>query len=213
MAVLMFDSRQTISGLNQAVNTWHCLVPGQPLVSECNAILAPFKTFWDSIAAYRNSSTSVQTGSRVLYFLESWWTKPVGRPGAAGYVKGFFNTPPVIVAATPSNSINGTGGSPVPQQLASVISWRTSTSGRSGRGRTYLGNLAAAAQSGPVITAAFVTAVNSGCTTLISSVGALPVAPGGNAKLGVWSPTVGVCREILTGSTDATWDTMRSRVK
>jgi hypothetical protein len=212
MSVLSFDSRSTIAGLNVCVNTWHLQVNGMPLTSEANSLVNAVKAFYDGHTAYRPGGTSVVTGTRVLYWLESWWTKPVGKPGNPGYVKGFFNTPPFIVPATSASSTAGTGSGNLPPQLATVVSWRTATSGRSGRGRTYLGNLSGSAQNGAVVTAAAVTAINTAATTLISAIAAITAA-GAPAKLGVWSPTGGVIREILTGASDATFDTMRSRVK
>jgi hypothetical protein len=56
--------------------------------------------------------------------------------------------PPVYVPSTSQtvNGINGTGY--LPPQIAVVVSWRTLTATRHGRGRTYLGPLAAAMDGG-----------------------------------------------------------------
>ncbi len=212
MPVLSFDSRGTIAGSNVAVNTWHVSVNGQPLVSEANNVMNAVKAFYDGIAAYRPTGSTVVTGSRVLYFQEQWWTKPTFDANHNQLTKGFFNTEPFIIAATPATSTAGTGGTQIPPQLASVVSWRTATSGRSGRGRTYLGNLASAAQQVNIVAAAFVTAANSAAGTLITAIHALTVS-GAAPDLAVWSPTKGVIRPILSGTMDATFDTMRSRVK
>jgi hypothetical protein len=126
--------------------------------------------------------------------------------------KGFFNTEPVIVACTPVTATTGTGGTDIPPQLASVVSWRTAISGRSGRGRTYLGMLGSAAMQQSIVAGAFVTAANTAAANLISGIKALSIL-GAPPNLGVWSPTKGVIREVLSGSMDATFDTMRSRVK
>jgi hypothetical protein len=134
MPVLSFDTRQTISGSNLCVNTWHCFVPTSPSVAEANAILGPFKAFIDSTAAYRSGGTVPVTGSRVLYWPESAWTKPVIDPVTHKVTtKGYFNAEPVIIGATPATSTAGTGTGFIPPQLASVVSWRTATSGRSRR--------------------------------------------------------------------------------
>jgi hypothetical protein len=212
MPVLSFDSRQTIAGNNVCVNTWHISVINQPLVSEGNSLLATVKAFYDAQATWRVTGTTVVTGSRVLYWHETWWTKPTFDANHNQLTKGFFNTEPFIMATTPNTSTGGSGGASIPPQLASVVSWRTATSGRSGRGRTYLGNLSNAAQSVGTVTPAFVIAVNTAAGTLITAVAAITAA-GSAAALGVWSPTKGVIRPILSGSTDATFDTMRSRVK
>jgi hypothetical protein len=187
-------------------------VNGQPLVSEANALVTAVSNFFNGFTAYRSAGTASTTGTRVLYWLENWWTKPVGRVGQPGYVKGFFNTPPTIVNATPATCTVGSGSGAIPPQLASVVSWRTATSGRSGRGRTYLGNFAGAAQTGAVITGPAVTGINTAAATLITAVHAITAA-GAAADLGLWSPTKGWILPILTGSSDQTFDTMRSRVK
>lgn len=212
-SLISFDARSTISGLNTCVNTYHVFaVPGITL-SEVNALLAPFKTFYDAFAAQRATGTSFTIGSRVLFWQDTWWTKPVGKPGQPGYVKGFFNTPPTIYAATTLASTSGTGGNPLPPQLASVISWKTSSAGRSYRGRTYLGNLGQSAMStsGGVIGTAL-TAFNNAAAALLTNIAGVPVS-GGLPALGIWSPTLGKLTTVLTGSSDTTFDTMRSRVK
>lgn len=212
MPVMSFDARGAISGANQCVNTFHCFVPSQPTSAEATAVITPVKTFFDAIAAYRATGTQMVIGTRVLYWQDAWWTKPVGKPGTVGYVKGSFNTEPLILAATPATSTVGSAGSQIPPQLASVISWRTSVSGRSGRGRTYLGNLGTNAQQFNLLASAAVTVLNSAAASLITNLRAVSVS-GTPAYLCVWSPTKGVTREVLTGATDATFDTMRSRVK
>jgi hypothetical protein len=210
MGVLSFDSRCTISGTNVIVNTWHISVSGQPLNSEATALVAAVGAFYNSYTTSRVGSHI--TGSRVLYFLESWWTKPTFDGNHNQLTKGRFNTDPFIVPATPHTSAAGGGGTSIPPQLASVLSWRTATSGRSGRGRTYIGGLSTGAQSNNVINATTVSAINAGAAALITAVHAI-TASGVAADLGVWSPTQGVIRPILSGSSDATFDTMRSRVK
>lgn len=212
MPVMSFDARGTISGANQCVNTFHVFVPSQPTAAEANSILTPVKTFFDAIAAYRVIATTSVIGTRVLYWQEAWWTKPIGISGKPGYVPGKFNTEPLILGATPANAIAGTGGNAIPPQLAMVVSWRSVVSGRSGRGRTYLGNLSANGMNNANVASACVTAVNGAAAALITNLRAVSVS-GTPAYLCVWSPTKGVTREILSGATDATYDTMRSRVK
>jgi hypothetical protein len=210
--LLSFDARSAISGSNLAVNTWHVQTSGGLSNAEVSSIIVPFQAFYNAIAAYRATSTSVLIGSRVLIGDVANWHKPVGRPGDSGYTAGHWDPPETILGGSPLNSTNGSGGTVLPSQLASVVSWRTATAGRMGRGRTYLGNLGAAAMNGSTITGTFVTAATSAATTLISAVSAI-VPTSGPIKLCVWSPTSGVTREILTGAMDGTFDTMRSRVK
>jgi hypothetical protein len=210
--LLMFDSRSTISGTNAVVNTWHIRTAGALTNAEATALMNVFKTFWDAIAAYRVPPTSVTTGARILHGDTANWVKPIGKPGKPGYVKGYWTSPPVIIAGTSSTSITGTGSGGLPPQLASVISWRTFLSGRTGRGRTYIGNLGGSAMNGAVIAAAYVAAVNTASANLISGVAAVPVASG-VCGLTIWSPTTGLTHDVISGVSDATWDTMRSRVK
>lgn len=212
MPVLLFDSRSTISGTNLCVNTWHVLCSAQPTPTESNAILATLKTFFDALAAYRAVGSTVVTGTRVLYFDQAWWQKPTFDANGKLLTKGKFTTEPIIVGATPNTSIAGTGGTPLPGQLAACLSWRTSVSGRSGRGRSYLGNWGSAAMTGSGVTAGCVGAVNSGAGTLLTNITAV-TGTDGPFYLSVWSPTKGVIRPILTGATDSVFDTMRSRVK
>src|SRR4051812_7120396 len=212
MPVLSFDSRSTISGTNVCVNTWHVSVNGQPLISECNTIINAVNAFYTGFAGYRASGSTVTTGTRVLYFQEQWWTKPTFDANGKLLTKGKFNTEPFIMASASASSTVGSGNTGLPPQLACVVSWRTSTSGRSGRGRTYLGNLGTAAQNFSTVTAAAVSQFNTSATTPISAIHAITAA-GALADLGVWSPTKGLIRPILTGASDATFDTMRSRVK
>jgi hypothetical protein len=99
----------------------------------------------------------------------------------------------------------------MPNQLASVVSWRTVLSGKSGRGRTYLGNFGTSAQVGNLIVSGAVTAINNAVTALITAVDAVAVSSG-SPQLAVWSPTKGWVYPIITGASDTVWDTMRSRV-
>jgi len=208
----MFDARTAIAGLNTAVNVLHVQTTGGLSIAETNSILAPFKAFWDALASYRETGSTTLIGSRVLISDQSNWTKPVGKPGAPGYVGGKWSPPPTILGATALSSTAGTGGGTIPPQLASVVSWRTATAGRTGRGRTYIGKLGSNAMTAGNVTAAFAAAASGAAATLISAVSALTPASG-PVKFCVWSPTLGVSREILTGSMDTTFDTMRSRVK
>lgn len=210
--LLMFDSRSVISGSNTVVNTWHIRTSGPVTTAESTALMVPFKTFWDAIAAYRVPPTSVTTGSRILHGDTANWVKPVGKPGAPGYVRGYWTSPPIILAGTSSTSVAGTGSGAIPPQLASVISWRTALSGRTGRGRTYVGNLGAPAMSFSGLSAAYVAAVNTASTNLVSAIPAVTVSSG-VCGLTIWSPTTGLYHDVIGGVSDATFDTMRSRVK
>lgn len=212
MGMLLFDSRSTIAGTNQVVNTFHVGCASQPTITEANAVIAAVNAFYNGFTAYRVNSTNSITGSRVLYAVESAWQKPTFDANGNVLTKGKWTTEPVILGVTPTTSATGTGGAQTPPQLASVISWRTAVSGRSGRGRTYLGNLGASAQNGAFVAGAAATAINTAAATLLTAIAGVAGAAG-PYNLGVWSPTKGRIQPILSGVSDNTFDTMRSRVK
>lgn len=213
-AMIWFDARSAIAGANQAVNTWHVGTAGSGFdVTSTNAVLAAVKPFYDAYAAYRQTGTTFLIGSRVLVHDTANWIKPTFDSNGKKLTDGRWATPPTIIGATSVSSTSGSGGGLVPPQLAHCIGWRTAQAGRNARGRTYLGNLASTAMASGNILGAFVVSQNTAATNLIAAVKAVTVAGGGTAYLGVWSPTRGELREILTGSGDSTFDTMRSRAK
>jgi hypothetical protein len=211
--LVSFTAECSISGLNKAVNTWHVGVTPTTTASEVNSILGAVKTFYDAWAPYRQSGFAYTIGNRVLHWPKASWQIPTGRPGLPGYVPGRFLTPPVIVGATAVNSTAGTGGLPVPPQLAAVVSWRTPISGRTGRGRTYLGVLGANGINQNVLLAGFVSAQITAGATLLTNLNAITLTGGGTASLEVWSPTKGYSNAVIQCFMDNVVDTMRSRVK
>jgi hypothetical protein len=75
---------------------------------------------------------------------------------------------PNPIIATLARTVNGTAsGLAAPVQLTAVVSWRTTTAGRSYRGRTYLGPLAMAAINSPTLTSAALTAIGNASLALI----------------------------------------------
>ena len=82
--------------------------------------------------------------------------------------------PPQYVASA-QQSPTGTGGtSHAPAQICMVVSWRTATATRSGRGRTYLGplSLGAVETTGALKTTSCAT-VSTAATTLIAALAAI----------------------------------------
>lgn len=210
--ILRLDARSTIAGNNQVVNVFHVQTGDNLTLPEANALLAPFKTFYDAWAADRTTGANFVIGTRVTSWLQQWWTKPVKNSSGQVVTPGHFNTAPDIYGCTAQTSVLGSAGAAIPPQLACVLSWKTASAGRSYRGRTYLGMLGAAAQTTSVIASATVARLNTAAAALLTGLSAVTVASG-TAYLGLWSPTLGESRAIIAGSTDQTWDTMRSRVK
>lgn len=192
---IKLDARGTIAGLNQCVNVFHIRTLALPTTTaEVQAVVDVFKTFYDNLASVRQGNATMTIGTRVVADDAS------------------NTTPPQIWGTVPRTSVIGTSSGAVPAQLAAVISWRTPLAGRSYRGRTFLGLLGGAAQNGAVLQGSAVTTINSSAATLISGLAALSVA-GGGCSLAVYSKKANVCTDIISGTTDATYDTMRSRVK
>src|SRR4051794_33919894 len=102
MGVLSFDARSTIAGSNLCVNTFHLLIGSvQPSGSEVNPALTAVKAFFDAVGPYRKNAAGPVIGTRVLFFAESWWTKPTFNPDHSVNTPGKFNTEPIIIGATP----------------------------------------------------------------------------------------------------------------
>lgn len=128
-----------------------------------------------------------------------------------------YDEAPQYVAATPQTVAGGSGGVVQALQLACCVSWRTPFAGRSYRGRTFLGPLAANSVNMPLLATSFVSAVNSAAATLIAGAS-------GTFKLSVLSKTGnhvkkngtvtwhdGFTTHITSASTTSAIKTMRSR--
>jgi hypothetical protein len=210
--IVQFSAESTISGSNKVVNVFHVKVDGVPSATEATNLLAPYKAFYDSMAAYWRSGTQWVIGAKVLHWGVSDWT-PALRDSEGKVIKaGEFNAPPVIIGATAKTSVAATGTTPIAPQLACCVSWRTAFASRNARGRTYLGNFAAQADNQGVVIAALTTIINTQAGALLTAVKAVTVV-GAAASPTIWSPTNGSFNEIVAGSTDNIWDTMRSRVR
>jgi hypothetical protein len=96
--------------------------------------------------------------------------------------------------------------------LALCLSWKTAVASRNARGRTYLGNFSAQADNLGVVNTSLTTIINNAAGALLTNVKAVSIVSA-SPYLCVWSPTKGEVNEIVTGSTDNIWDTMRSRVR
>lgn len=117
------------------------------------------------------------------------------------------NAPPL--EHTPSTAIVGTlTASPLPNDVALCITWKTAKAGRSFRGRTYIGgftqsSLGTAADGSANFASSHGNNVNI-------AVGALAPLTGEN-KLVVYSPTLGQANEVTQAYRGDRFDTQRRR--
>lgn len=104
--------------------------------------------------------------------------------------------------------LDGSGSSNfLPPSQCALASWRATTGGRSGRGRTFLGPLAEEALE------ANGTPTEAARTTIQTAMNNLLDASTGfsNGALGIWSRTDGVFRDFVTGSCPNYFAVLRSR--
>lgn len=211
-SVVQVSASTPLGGANAAINVFHIGCSGIQAPAEVNSLLNVFKTFWDALAVLRSQTLTVTTGSKVLFWEESWWTKPTYDGAGRVLTPGSFNTPPIILAGTPSTSAAGAGGALLPQQLAVCISWRSIVASKSSRGRTFLGANGANTMQANLLLGTTVTAINSAAAALITGIAGV-TSVNGPLSLGVWSPKLGKMTPVVAGSTDNVYDTMRSRIK
>jgi hypothetical protein len=111
-------------------------------------VVTQFKNFYDAIKAYYPNGTIITVGASVL---------------------DMEVTPPVFLPVPPQ-TVNGTDSSGFcPPQCAVVVSWRTLTASRGGRGRSYIGPVGRAAETtNGTPMPAFVTALQTAANALIT---------------------------------------------
>jgi hypothetical protein len=204
---LALYATSTISPGNVAVNTWNVkTVPQGSTTAEVNAIITAIRNFYTGLTTLFATVTTWTVGAKVLSYSAT------------------VSDPPVIMGGTPLTTTSGTGGTPMPPQLATCVSWRTALAGRRYRGRTYVGPLGSNAFSQNIISAGAVSAANTAAATLITAVAAAGSA--GKYALAVLhneftTPTPPAkpvrinytLEPIISGTMDNVPDTMRSRVR
>lgn len=152
-----------------------------------------FKAWW---------STNVQASIHESYVLQS--IKVTNLTSSAG---------PQVVRNYTTGNAGGTGGVATAGNAAGVVSWRTGNIGRSFRGRTYFGGLAAGElTNAQFLAAGTVTALSVWGTTLIDAMGAI------GCKLAVLSRfaagvlrVTGLLTEIISVVVDSKVDSQRRR--
>jgi hypothetical protein len=103
-------------------------------------------------------------------------------------------------------SVPGTVGTdPLPNGVAAVVTWRTSLTGKSFRGRSYVGGFCESGSSGNSPTSSLTTALNAWSQQLIDDFSAA------SHPLGVGSRTLQQFNEITTRQVRAAWHSQRRR--
>jgi hypothetical protein len=155
------------------LNVWNVRTVGPEgdEVDQLTEAVAQINAFYFAIKEVYPSSCSITTGSGII-------KDPLGAP---------------TYGPDLASTIVGSGGAELaPQLLAVVVSWRTSSASRSGRGRTFVGPLAKAAQDvdGTPSAAALAT-IRNGAQALVGA----STATSGWA-VGVLSTKQGVLRDV-----------------
>jgi len=141
-------------------NIWHIrtssAIPATEL-SQANTLLGYIRTFYQSLVTLMPATTTTTLGT-------------VTEEG----------TSREIVPTWSTTTGSGTGSSP--QALCAVITWRTETAARRGRGRTFFGPLATSVvQSDGTINNSNLTTIQASAAALVSS-----SLLDGNGAVGVW---------------------------
>ena len=114
---------------------------------------------------------------------------------------------PVYVPVSRAQLAGSGGTSFAPAPTAMVVTWRTQSATRSGRGRTFLGPLASSAlQTDGTLSGSLVATVQDACDDLVAwnSVGT-------NGSFAVYSRTNGVARDITASKARDYVAVLRSR--
>jgi hypothetical protein len=112
-----------------------------------------------------------------------------------------------VLETAPWNVADGGTRAPLPPAIAQVVTWRTALASRSGRGRTFLGPMAAGTlQNNGTPTEESRAAIQTAATALIAASDGL-----GDGAFGVWSSTDQIFRDFRTASVPNEYAVLRSR--
>lgn len=170
------------------VNVWHLSATGLVQNEELNLAeaLDALEAFYTKLVSFYYGQTRIKIGQGII-------KDPLGAPE---YVPDDLRT------------VSGTSGAQGPNLVQIVVGWRTASATRSGRGRTFIGPLAGAANDaatgGP--TAGIVTAVQTAATELVED-----SASANGWAIGVLSTKTGVFRETTGASVKNRFGVLRSR--
>lgn len=171
----------------QVVNVLHYKFVG----AQTGATLGTFITNW--LSAHKTQWLAVHGTN---YRLDNIVCTDISSPSGAS-----------VTTAVPGPTNVGTiAGSPLPNNVALAVSWRTGLAGRRNRGRSFIGGLTANAASADLAASTFVTDLATLATSLISTSFA------GGFDFGVTSK-LDVATKIITGFViEAILDSMRRRL-
>lgn len=170
------------------VNLWHLRdaspVDAGALQNSINAV----RDFYDDIKSVFNGATTVSFD------------------GSLTTVSG--EGEPEVDAGFDSWSVaGGTTTQNLPPANCIVVSWRTSSATRSGRGRTFIGPVSEQTLEGNgTVNEANRSSILAAANDLIAT-SSLP----GNGGIVVWSPTTGLARDIVSASVANKFGVLRSR--
>lgn len=190
MTVLQYVAEMTATpatGTGPYANVFH-IFTSTVTTARANAHIGALKNFYTTLSSgLFPTTTSVLIGRQVV---------------------AVDTDPPVYVGST-SQTVTGTNGTGyLPPQIAVVVSWRTLEATRHGRGRTYLGPLAAAMDGGNgAFAAGNLAFAQTAATALISAI--TTIDP--NDGLVVFHrPTHPTTRHPGTPTTPASWRVITS---
>lgn len=195
MAIKIWRTAAVVTGSpglrGSAVNVFHFQTDDTTV--RCQAAVDAIRDWYSAMQAYYNNASSVSIGDRVVAF------DPANPhlPGA--------------VAATVPRVVAGTGGTgALPAQVSLVASWRTGLSGKSFRGRTYLGPLISTPYDAGTgeYKPANITALQGFANTFVAAMNALT-----DTSYLLYSPTIGGTQLINNCVVSAVPATQRGRIR
>jgi hypothetical protein len=144
------------TGTGPYANVFH-IFTGTPSVARANAHIGALKTFYTTLVGGAFPTSSSVLLGRVVTVVDA--------------------NPPVYIPAT-SQTVTGTNGTGyLAPQVCAVISWKSSVATRKGRGRTYIGPLAAAmGTSAGNFAAGNLALIQSAASALITAITAIDPA-------------------------------------
>jgi hypothetical protein len=168
-------------------NVWHVRTTGAPgSGGELEGLVEMLQDFYTSIAGLFNATTTIRFEGEAN--------------GVGDDVGSYATAPPWTVTGTDAGSV-------APPVLAMLVQWRAQSGGRNGRGRTFLGPLAASAvESNGTPSETARAAVQSAADDLIESSDSFA-----NGAFVVYSRTENVARDFITASVPNDFAVLRSR--
>lgn len=171
------------------MNVWHCrtIGPGGDDSEQLGDALDALNDFYAGVRDYYPNGTEVRFGE--------------------GMIKDPLGSPTYEADQPRSVTTGGVAGGSATALLAIVVSWRTSSASRSGRGRTFVGPFSTSATTADgTPNDIVVTGVRQAAELLVDASG----GPGGWA-FGVLSTKQGLLRDFTGSSVRDRWSFLSSR--